>query len=144
MKLIKTFGILCSAALSVMLFGAHIFYTSVNAERELSPLPVLDYKKIANQHDSFIGMVAMPFKNSPKITGNEEMPEMPTPPSIPDMPGMGNTLAVIGILPPDVCILQRGGETLTARSGTQTKFGYVGSIDAGGAVVDGTYLNINR
>ena len=44
------------------------------------------------------------------------------------------------MLPPDVVVLQRGGESVTAYLGDETKFGVVQEVRDNGAVIDGRYV----
>ena len=60
-------------------------------------------------------------------------------PIIPELPQQDERLKVIGLLPPDVVILKKGGETVTAMVGEDTKFGRINSVFVGGAVIDGQY-----
>lgn len=77
----------------------------------------------------------------------------PTPPGVPPMPftprsegnvGINYTesseVSVIGVLPPDVVVLGRGNQTVTARTGSDTEFGTVGAVTSKGAYVDGTFI----
>jgi hypothetical protein len=72
----------------------------------------------------------------------------PTPPLLPSMPSMdgGNGVRsatkVIGVLPPNVVILQRGNKTITAKAGTKTEFGTIGFVDANGANINGAYISL--
>lgn len=78
-----------------------------------------------------------------------QMPAMPTPPQIPQQPGGSSAgipsgkLTVIGVLPPSVVIMQRGGQTITAKVGQQTDFGFVDSISKTGASIDGSWYELN-
>ena len=76
-----------------------------------------------------------------------QMPAMPTPPQIPQQPGgysagiPSGKLTVIGVL--SVVIMQRGGQTITAKVGQQTDFGFVDSISKAGASIDGSWYELN-
>lgn len=78
-----------------------------------------------------------------------QMPALPTPPQIPQQPGgysagiPSGKLTVIGVLPPSVVIMQRGGQTITAKAGQQTDFGFVDSISKSGASIDGSWYELN-
>lgn len=67
----------------------------------------------------------------------------PTPPGVPAMPqgAPGGEVVVLGVLPPDVVIISRGGKSITARSGQDTEFGSIGSVTMSGAYIDGTFIS---
>ena len=71
----------------------------------------------------------------------------PTPPGVPAMPSagemQGGTVTVLGVLPPDVVIISRGGKSITARSGESTEFGTVGSVNMKGAYIDGAFVELH-
>lgn len=81
-------------------------------------------------------------------TGNMNMPSgiaAPTPPDVPSMPGglpgsSGGELVVLGVLPPDVVIISRGGKSITARTGQNTEFGTIGTVTMKGAYVNGAFI----
>ena len=81
-------------------------------------------------------------------TGNMNMPAgiaAPTPPDVPSMPGglpgsSGGELVVLGVLPPDVVIISRGGKSITARTGQNTEFGTIGTVTMKGAYVNGAFI----
>lgn len=114
--------------------------------------------------DDALPEVSNPFSAIPKAGANVAKLGMgpgmapPTPPSVPSMPGSSNRpdipignvgsnyspasekMEVIGVLPPDVVILRRGGETVTARSGSDTEFGHIGTVTSIGCYVDDTFV----
>lgn len=114
--------------------------------------------------DDALPEVSNPFSAIPKAGANVAKLGMgpgmapPTPPSVPSMPGSSNRpdipignvganyspasekMEVIGVLPPDVVILRRGGETVTARSGSDTDFGHIGAVTSIGCYVDDTFV----
>lgn len=114
--------------------------------------------------DDALPEVSNPFSAIPKAGANVAKLGMgpgmapPTPPSVPSMPGSSNPpdipignvganyspasekMEVIGVLPPDVVILRRGGETVTARSGSDTEFGHIGTVTSIGCYVDDTFV----
>lgn len=49
---------------------------------------------------------------------------------------------VIGVMPPDTCILRRGGEVLTVISGEKSPFGAIGNVTAEGVYVDGKFYKM--
>ena len=129
---------LASALISAGIFGSIIYITTPAAE-QANPLPVINFANTNLDTGTIIG--TSPFKAATAA----EVPEMQVPPGVPSMPGAGmqpDVLTVVGVLPPDVVILQKGGESLTARVGTQTKWGTVNSVTASGATIDGAFINI--
>lgn len=83
------------------------------------------------------------------ITATPQMPAMPTPPLVPQQPNgyapgsYSGQLTVIGVLPPSVVIMQRGGQTITAKVGQDTDFGFIDSISSTGASIDGSWYELN-
>ncbi len=118
----------------------------------------------AEAADDALPEVSNPFSAIPKAGANVAKLGMgpgmapPTPPSVPSMPGSSNRpdipignvgsnyspasekMEVIGVLPPDVVILRRDGETVTARSGSDTEFGHIGTVTSIGCYVDDTFV----
>lgn len=88
-----------------------------------------------------------PFGPIKTIPEKPTMPSIPVP-QVPSMPGQNgvanNVLECLGVLPPDICILRKNGETLTAKLNSDTKFGYVSNISSSGVTVDGKFINLNR
>lgn len=92
---------------------------------------------------------ASPFKEVVKDISNMEMP---TPPEVPSMPngrhGVHNilsqdaTLRVVGLLPPNIAIIQKSGKTITVRKGQDSEYGYIGEITKNGVYIDGTFIEI--
>lgn len=72
----------------------------------------------------------------------------PTPPGVPAMPqgaagAYGGEIVVLGVLPPDVVIISRGGKSITARSGESTELGTVGAVSMKGAYIDGAFVELH-
>lgn len=74
----------------------------------------------------------------------------PNSPVVPPMPGNArggghdDVLRVIGILPPDVAILQCAGRTVTAKIGTQTPWGTLSSVSKAGVTVGGDWVAFKK
>lgn len=137
--------LVCSAFLGVFISGITLYFARPDTAA-VNSLPTINYDNINLYKSHVIG--SSPFRSQQNSDNVMDMPSMPTPPSVPSMPapsGIPNTgdqLTVIGLLPPDVCILRKGGITVTARSGSDTELGHVGSITDEGVYVDGQYLRI--
>lgn len=137
--------LVCSAILGVCISGITLYFARPDTAA-VNSLPTINYDNI-NLYESQVSG-SSPFRSQQNSDNVMDMPSMPTPPSVPSMPapsGIPNTgdqLTVIGLLPPDVCILRKGGITVTARSGSDTELGHVGSITDEGVYVDGQYLRI--
>lgn len=126
------------SAASGIILGSLFLYISKPVESTSINLPVIDYEKV-NTHKGGIILGQSPFKNT---FAAPVLPEAPVPPSVPNMPDMNEKMVVLGVLPPDVCIIKKGTETVTARSGDDTKFGHIGAITSHGAYIDGSFLEI--
>ena len=127
-----------------------VFPLISNTAKDIKNVDVINYEKEVNKITNEQIIALSPFKTLQDLPSTTEM-DMPTPPSVPDMPGNGaginnvvggQELKVVGVLPPDIIILQKGGKTITAAANNSCEFGYVGSISADGAYIDGTFMKI--
>ncbi len=134
-------GIYAASVIAGALVFGSLAYLSTPAEVKPNPLPVVNFANTDLDTGSITG--TSPFA-LPALQ-QMDVPDMPVPPGVPSMLGAGmqaDVLTVIGVLPPDVVILQKGGETLTARAGSATKWGTVNSISSSGATIDGAFIKI--
>lgn len=152
----KVAGITVSALTALTVFGSMVYVT----RPEVKP-PVnnnnnaIDFSKIRIGTPAFAA--ESPFGNIVPQNAMDNAPQQaptyipgsPMVPQMPNMPGaLGNNgnevLRVIGVLPPDVVILQKGGRTVTARAGSSTEFGVIGTINKDGASVGGSWIEFSR
>ena len=140
-----------------MLMGFGTFaawnYVSIPQEIQMNEIPVINLASLGIS----TGSVAHASSSSPfgflvdasaLPAGNMNMPSgiaAPTPPDVPSMPGgspgsSGGELVVLGVLPPDVVIISRGGKSITARTGQDTEFGIIGTVTMKGAYVNGAFI----
>lgn len=146
-----------SIALSSVVFGSYNLLAPVPIDR-VPEIPIINLNSITPNSKTIphidevnpFGTISMAGAGVAKAgMGPGLVP--PTPPQVPVMPGAkGNVgsnyvgksteLCVIGVLPPDVVILSRGGKTVTARSGSNTEFGTVGDVTPEGAYIDGSFI----
>lgn len=136
--------LVCSAFLGVFISGITLYFARPDTAA-VNSLPTINYDNINLYKSHVIGSSPFGLRQNSDLNVMD-MPAAPTPPSVPSMPAAsgstGSQLTVIGLLPPDVCILQKGGITVTARSDSDTELGHVGSINDDGVEVDGKYLRI--
>lgn len=136
--------LVCSAFLGVFISGITLYFARPDTAA-VNSLPTINYDNINLYKSQVIGSSPFGLRQNSDLNVMD-MPAAPTPPSVPSMPAAsgstGSQLTVIGLLPPDVCILQKGGITVTARSDSDTELGHVGSINDDGVYVDGKYLRI--
>mgnify|MGYP006959749940 CR=1 FL=1 len=127
-----------------------VFPLISNTAKDPKNVDVINYEKEVSKITNEQIVALSPFKALQDLPSTTEM-DMPTPPSVPDMPGSGaginnvvggQELKVVGVLPPDIVILQKGGKTITAAANNNCEFGYVGSISADGAYIDGAFMKI--
>lgn len=141
-----------SAYITSFLVGSCIavFPLISNTAKDPKNVDVINYEKEVSKITNEQIVALSPFKALQDLPSTTEM-DMPTPPSVPDMPGFGaginnvvggQELKVVGVLPPDIVILQKGGKTITAAANNNCEFGYVGSISADGAYIDGAFMKI--
>lgn len=106
---------------------------------------------LANLNRSIINDTAIissnPFNQIKTIPDKPKIPSIPVP-QVPTMPGQNggpsDLLECLGVLPPDLCILRKNGETITAKVYCKSKFGYVESVSPSGVKIDGNFINLNR
>ena len=138
MKKISFASYITSVVVSVIcgsILATGVIYLVAPNQVKASVLPVIDYENIAFANGKIIAG-SSPF-------GLPAMSVAPVAPTVPDMPTSPvNVLEVVGVLPPDVVVLQRGSETVTAYLGDETKFGTVQEIFDNGALVDGKFVNL--
>ena len=149
----KMAGISFSSILAVAFFGPMVYVTSP----QISPpgnQNTIDFSKISIGTPAFAA--GSPFMNSvpqdaltnasvmaaPAIPGSPMVPQMPSMPGVPNR--QSEVLQVIGVLPPNVVILQKGGRTITAKAGSTTDFGTIGTVSRNGAKIDGAWVEFSR
>lgn len=128
------------SAVGGIIFSSLFLYIAKPVKPITSNLPIIDYDKI-NTHKGGIILGQSPFKGT--LTA-PILPEAPVPPLVPGMPDIaaGDKLVVLGLLPPDVCIIRKGADTITARAGDDTKLGHIGNITPRGVYIDGNFTEI--
>lgn len=112
------------------------------------PLPVAEAKIPVTNFDNIQGLRGGsiysndPFKfKAPAM----EAPDIPGVPPVPNMPqGMPEQekTRVLGVLPPDVCIISDAGKIFTCMVGEEIPLGVVSSISSKGVMIDGTFYRI--
>lgn len=150
----KFAGITCSSVLALVTFGSMIYLTSPQIRPPVNQ-QAIDFSKINIGTPAFAA--SSPFNNvvprnaidnAPTMEAPAYIPGSPMVPQMPSMPGYAGrqpeVLRVIGVLPPDVVILQKGGKTLTAKSGSATEFGAIGTISKTGAMIDGAWIEFSK
>lgn len=136
--------------LSILLglgFAGGVMYSTEPIPQQAAQIPVINFENAQLPND--VGIIgASPFSGSSiiskKAPGLPKVPEMPSIPGVPEMPGTQAVLTVIGVLPPDVVIMQKGPDTVTAKVGSRTQFGVVNSVSMNGAVIDGAFVELKR
>ena len=125
-------------------FATGLIFFTEPAPSPKQSLPVISFNNVQlfrnnvdNKHNPFAG----PMRDAIKAIEKSKMPE---PPSTPDVPSMGQgfeKIEVLGVLPPDTCILRRGSDTLTLRANEDSIIGKVGKITSDGVYVDGIFYS---
>ena len=125
-------SIMVSGLLGGLLATSAIFMVVPNVGKP-SIIPVLNYENMKILGGNIVAG-SSPF-------GLGKLTNVLVTPVVPEMPqSQVASLEVVGVLPPDVVILQRAGETVTAFIGDDTKFGVIEEITDKGAVVNGRYV----
>lgn len=145
-KNIKIGVFACAAVIGAAAAFIPLYLTSNVAEK---PLKLVDYEREFNNLQATVITKASPFKAAAINAKETLLP--PTPPSVPAMPtgpkGINNIitqdkLTVVGLLPPNIAIIQKGGKAITVKSGQTSEYGYVGEITSNGVYIDGTFMKI--
>lgn len=144
----RRIGFLKTALTFSVCFVAGIGF-SVAAAYAFRPLPVAEARIPVTNFDSIQGLKGgsiyanNPFRAAAPV--NMSLPDAPGVPAMPSMPGgMSETekTVVLGVLPPDVCIISHEGKNYTLRIGDSTPFGKVEAISGIGVTVDGAFYRI--
>lgn len=158
MKKIKSTTQLLGYGISV-LTAAGVFFTILVASTpnmpSVSQPAIGDFSQIQVGQTVFASSSPFPAKvdltSVPGMPGSEMIP--PSSPIVPQMPsnlnapnvgGYDDTLRVVGVLPPDVAILQRSGKTVTAKLGTETPWGTLSSVSKSGVTVGGEWIDFEK
>lgn len=136
MKTALTFSVCFVAGIGFSLAAAYVF----------RPLPVAEARIPVTNFDNIQGLKGGSiYANNPFRAAAPVNMEMPDAPGVPAMPsGMPETekTVVLGVLPPDVCIISHEGKNYTLRLGDSTPFGTVEAISGIGVTVDGAFYRI--
>lgn len=144
--------VLSSAGMFLTIFAA----TSPTMPETKKP-NVSDFSQLHMQMGQTVFAAASPFPDKVDLTpipgmetGGLTQMLPPNSPVVPPMPGNArggghdDVLRVIGILPPDVAILQCAGRTVTAKIGTQTPWGTLSSVSKAGVTVGGDWVAFKK
>lgn len=152
----KFAGVSFSSALAMMVFGCMVYLTSPEIKPPANPssidfstLPLpLGPQKAFAASSPFGNVLPQNAMDNAPVQAPTYIPGSPMVPQMPDTPGaparQSEVLSVIGVLPPDVVILKKGGQTITAKTGSKTDFGTIGTISKTGATVDGNWIEFSR
>lgn len=158
MKKIKSTTQLLGYGISV-LTAAGVFFTilvtSTPNMPSVSQPAIGDFSQIQVGQTVFASSSPFPAKvdlaSVPGMPGTEMIPpsapivpQMPSNPNAPNVGGYDDTLRVVGVLPPDVAILQRSGKTVTAKLGTETPWGRLSSVSKSGVTVGGEWVDFEK
>ena len=141
----RRIGFLKTAFTLSVCFVAGIGF-SLAAAYVFRPLPVAEARIPVTNFDNIQGLKGGSiYANNPFRTPAPVNMKMPAVPGVPAMPsGMSVTqkTLVLGVLPPDVCIISHEGKNYTLRLGDSLPFGTVEAISSLGVMVDGTFYRI--
>lgn len=161
MKKIKSTTQVLGYGISV-LAATGVFFTLLVASTPNMPAvrsaAIGDFSKIQVGQTVFAAASPFPVLTKVDVTALPGMPGSamlpPSAPVVPPMPGTPNvpaaaggyddTLRVVGVLPPDVAILQRSGQTVTAKIGSETPWGTLSSVSKNGATVGGEWVDFEK
>lgn len=134
-----------------------IFAATLPTMPEAKKPSVSDFSQLHMQMGQTVFAAASPFPDKVDLTsvlgmpGSEMIPpsapivpQMPSNPNAPNVGGYDDTLRVVGVLPPDVAILQRSGKTVTAKLGTETPWGTLSSVSKAGVTVGGDWVAFKK
>lgn len=101
---------------------------------------VLDVSKVNLSPSNIKNIDPSPFF---EVIG-QTPPGTPIVPGQPNGKGASNDLVILGVLPPDVVILRRGGKTLTAKTGEDTFAGVIGKVYLDGAWINNVFIPLKK
>ena len=126
-----------------LIAGAGCSFISAYA---FKPLPVAEARIPVTNFDNIQGLKGGsiystdPFRLALPVDIN--MPDAPSVPAMPDGIREKDGTLVLGVLPPDVCIVSVGGKTYTCKLGDNIPLGPVDSITSKGVTIGGTFYRI--
>lgn len=127
-------------------FATGLIFLTEPAPSAKQTLPVISFDNVQlyrNNVESKVNPFDGPMKDAIKAIEKAKMPEVPAVPKVPSMnKGFGETIEVLGVLPPDTCILRKGSETVTVRANEDSSIGSVGQITSDGVYVNGNFYAI--
>lgn len=110
------------------------------------PLPVAEARIPVTNFDNIQGLRGGSiYSNDPfrlTLPVDVTIPDAPSVPAMPDGMSEQDGILVLGVLPPDVCIVSIRGKTYTCKIGDNIPPGTVDSITSKGVFVGGTFYRI--
>lgn len=140
-----TFSLSVCSLLGVGLAVGLIFITKPMPPSK-NTLPVISFNNVQLFRSS-VEAKTSPFSGPiMDVVKALEKPKMPKVPAVPKMPeeriSESEQIYVLGVLPPDTCVLRKGSEILTAKSGEDMKFGKVSQVTSEGVYVNGKFYKM--
>lgn len=127
-------------------FAIGLIFLTQPAPSAKQTLPVISFDNVQffrNSVESKNNPFDGPMKDAIRAIEKAKMPERPSTPKVPAMNNdVGEHIEVLGVLPPDTCILRKGSETVTVNANEDSKFGSVGRITSEGVYVNGNFYAI--
>lgn len=125
-----------SAVFGVLIFGA-ICFTAGSPGSAPMQMPKVNLKAMAaaNRNIKLIPVSETPFGDM-KIVAQPLLDAADTP----EPPKPSELIRVVGLLPPDIAMVSKGGKVGTVYSNTETdEFGSIGAITSTGVYIDGDF-----
>lgn len=127
-------------------FATGLIFLTEPAPSAKQTLPVISFDNVQlfrNSVESKKNPFDGPMKDAIKAVERAKMPAVPSTPKVPSMSKeFGERIEVLGVLPPDTCILRKGSETVTVRTNEDSSVGKVGEITSEGVYVNGIFYAI--
>lgn len=136
-----------------------VFAATLPAIPKAKQPSISDFSQLHMQMGQTVFAAASPFPDKIDLTpipgmetGGLAQMLPPNSPVVPPMPGNhyapggahNDVLRVVGVLPPDVAILQCSGQTVTARIGSKTPWGTLSSVSKAGVTVGGEWVDFQK
>lgn len=127
-------------------FATGLIFLTKPAPSAKQTLPVISFENVQlfrNNIEIKKNPFDGPMKDAVKAVERAKMPKAPSTPKVPSMDkAFGDRIEVLGVLPPDTCILRKGSELVTVRANEDSKVGKIGQITSDGVHVDGNFYAI--
>lgn len=135
-----------SSALLGIVASVGLIFLTKPFPAQVTNIPVISFNNVQlfrNNIESKMNPFGGPLAEimSPKKPVVSSIPKPPSVPAEPVIPE-SERISVMGIMPPDTCIIRKGSEIVTVSSGQKTSVGSIGKVTSEGVYVDGKFYKM--